>query len=194
VSRIASSFAVAVIPTEGRDLDSVVPAPESGNFTARCLVALGMTAISCFPDNRSDQISSSKTAKPMRTLQPEGWAAPKGFSNGIAAEGRFVFVAGQVGADPVTGAVAEGFVAQARQALENIAAVLKSGGAGPEHLTRLTWYVTDMDAYLGHLKPLGRAYREVIGEHFPVMALVGVTALVIPGAVVEIEATAVVPK
>jgi len=130
----------------------------------------------------------------MRTLQPPGWQAPKGFANGIAAEGRFLFVAGQVGADPVSGAMAEGFVPQARRALENIAAVLREGGAGPEHLTRLTWYVTDMQAYLGQLKPLGQAYREVIGEHYPAMALVGVTALVFPQALVEIEATAVVPS
>lgn len=129
----------------------------------------------------------------MRILQPSGWASPRGFSNGIATEGRFVFVAGQVGADPVTGEIAEGFVPQVGRALKNIAAVLAEGGAKPEHLVRLTWYVTDMPAYLSQLKPIGQTYRDVIGAHFPAMALVGVKELVFSDAMVEIEATAVVP-
>ena len=129
----------------------------------------------------------------MQILQPPGWAPPKGYSNGIAANGRFIFVAGQVGTDAQMQLVGPGFVEQAGQALRNIVAVLKQGGAGPEHLARLTWYVTDMRAYLTSLKELGRVYREVIGNHYPVMALVGVTALVFADAKVEIEATAVLP-
>jgi enamine deaminase RidA (YjgF/YER057c/UK114 family) len=129
----------------------------------------------------------------MQILQPSGWAPPRGFSNGIAAEGRLIFVAGQVGCDAAMNLVSGGFVEQARQALNNIVAVMREGGAAPRHLTRLTWYVTDVGEYLGNLKALGQAYREAIGEHYPAMALVGVNALVIPGAKVEIEATAVVP-
>jgi enamine deaminase RidA (YjgF/YER057c/UK114 family) len=129
----------------------------------------------------------------MQTLQPPGWEPPKGYSNGITADGRLVFVAGQVGTDARMQLVGTGFVEQAGQALKNIVAVLKEGGAGPEHLVRLTWYVTDMPAYLGSLRELGQVYREVIGNHYPAMALVGVTALVFADAKVEIEATAVVP-
>ena len=129
----------------------------------------------------------------MQILQPPGWEPPKGYSNGIVANGRFIFVAGQVGTDGQMRLVGPGFVDQAGQALRNIVAVLKQGGAGPEHLVRLTWYVTDMTAYLTSLKELGRVYREVIGNHYPVMALVGVTALVLADAKVEIEATAVLP-
>lgn len=129
----------------------------------------------------------------MKILQPSGWPPAKGFSNGVSAAGRMVFVAGQVGVDGQGRIVPGGFVEQARQALRNIAAVLKEDGAASEHLTRLTWYVTDMRAYLDQQKPLGLAYREVMGSHYPAMALVGVTALVFEQALVEIEATAVVP-
>lgn len=126
-----------------------------------------------------------------RVLQPPGWPAPKGYSNGMAATGTIVVTGGVVGWD-VEGRFPEGFVAQARQALESIVAILKEGGAEPQHLVRLTWYVTDMDAYLASQRDLGRAYREVIGAHFPAMALVQVVRLVEPAALVEIEATAVV--
>lgn len=129
----------------------------------------------------------------MEILQPPGWNSPKGYSNGIVADGRFVFVAGQVGTDAQMKLVSDGFVEQAEQALKNIVAVLNEAAARPEHLTRLTWYVTDMRAYLSNLKELGLVYRRVIGNHYPVMALVGVTALVFADAKVEIEATAVVP-
>lgn len=129
----------------------------------------------------------------MRVLQPSGWPQPKGYANGIMAEGRLVVTGGVVGWD-VSGRFADGFVAQLRQALENIVAILAEGGAGPEHLVRLTWYVVDMDEYVSNLKALGRAYRDVIVAHYPSMALVQVVRLVEPAARVEIEATAVVPR
>jgi enamine deaminase RidA (YjgF/YER057c/UK114 family) len=125
-------------------------------------------------------------------LQPSGWPAPKGYANGIKARGDLVFVGGMVGWD-ATGRFPTGFVAQARQALRNVAAVLAEGGAAPEHIVRLTWYVIDMDEYLKARAELGAAYREVMGNHFPAMALVGIGRLVEPQARLEIEATAVVP-
>jgi enamine deaminase RidA (YjgF/YER057c/UK114 family) len=125
-------------------------------------------------------------------LQPPGWPQPKGYANGIRARGEMIFVGGMTGRN-ASGRFPQGFVAQTRQALENIAAVLAEGGAGPEHVVRLTWYVLDMDEYLGVLKELGRAYREVMGANFPAMALVEVRRLVEPEARLEIEATAVVP-
>ncbi|HZP78170.1 MAG TPA: RidA family protein [Pseudolabrys sp.] len=124
-------------------------------------------------------------------LQPPGWARPKGYANGIRARGDMVFVGGMIGWDE-QGAFADGFVAQTRQALKNIAAVLAEGGAEPEHVVRMTWYVRDMDAYLGCQRELGAAYREIMGDHYPAMALVEVTRLVEPKALLEIEATAVV--
>ena len=127
-----------------------------------------------------------------QTLQPQGWPQPKGYANGIKARGEFVFVGGMVGWDEQE-RFPEGFVAQARQALANIVAVLAEGGAGPEHVVRLTWYVLDMDEYLAARKALGATYREVMGEHFPAMALVQVGRLFEPQARLEIEATAVVP-
>ncbi|WBL81423.1 RidA family protein [Bradyrhizobium xenonodulans] len=129
----------------------------------------------------------------LRVLQPSGWPQPKGYANGIMAEGRLVVTGGVVGWD-VAGQFADGFVAQVRQALENIVAILAEGGAAPEHLVRLTWYVVDMDEYVSNLKALGKAYRDVIGAHYPSMALVQVVRLVEPAARVEIEATAVVPR
>ena len=126
-------------------------------------------------------------------LQPEGWARPRGYANGIAAEGRTIFVAGQIGWNARGEFESDDFVAQTRQALANIVAVLAESGAKPEHLVRLTWYVTDKQEYVARLAEIGKAYREVIGRHFPTMALVQVTALVEDRAKVEIEATAVVP-
>jgi enamine deaminase RidA (YjgF/YER057c/UK114 family) len=125
-------------------------------------------------------------------LQPPGWPKPQGYANGIRARGEMVFVGGMVGWD-ASGRFPDGFVAQARQALENIVAVLAEGGAGPEHVVRLTWYVLDTDEYLAARKDLGRAYRDVMGMNFPAMALVEVRRLVEPAARLEIEATAVVP-
>lgn len=125
-------------------------------------------------------------------LQPPGWPAPRGYSNGVAGRGRVVLVGGQIGWDEA-GRLAEGFVAQTERALRNILAVLGEAGGGPEHIGRLTWYVTSMDEYRACLPELGRAYRSVMGRNFPAMALVGVVALAEPKARVEIEATAIVP-
>ncbi len=129
----------------------------------------------------------------MRVLQPEGWPRPRGYANGVSASGRSIFVAGQVGWDAQQRIVEGGMVAQTRQALENIVTILALDGARPEHVVRLTWYVTDRDAYLGAGLALGVAYRQVMGKHFPAMSAVEVKSLMEPGAVVEIEATAVVP-
>ena len=130
----------------------------------------------------------------MQILQPPGWARAKGFSNGIAAQGRLVFIAGQVGWDAQQRWQARDFAGQFRQALQNILAVLKEAGGAPEHLVRLTWYVIDRQEYLDSLKAVGAAYRELMGKHFPTMAVVQVSGLVEPEARLEIEATAVVPE
>jgi enamine deaminase RidA (YjgF/YER057c/UK114 family) len=125
--------------------------------------------------------------------EPEGWAPPKGFANAASATGRVVCVAGQVGWDPVTCEfTSTHFSDQVRQALENVVAALDAAGARPGDVTRLTWYITDRDAYLLERKAIGAHYREVIGRHFPAMSVVVVAALVEPDALVEIEATAVV--
>jgi enamine deaminase RidA (YjgF/YER057c/UK114 family) len=126
------------------------------------------------------------------TVLPAGWPAPKGYANGIKARGELVFVAGQVGWD-TEGRFVKGFVAQARKALENTADVLAAAGAGPEHMVRLTWYVTDVEEYRGSLAELGAVYREVMGRNYPTMTLLEVTSLAEPDALIEIEATAVVP-
>jgi enamine deaminase RidA (YjgF/YER057c/UK114 family) len=126
-------------------------------------------------------------------LQPPGWPRPKGFANGILARGEMVFVGGMVGQDK-DGSFAEGFVAQMKLALENIAAVLAQAGASPQHVVRLTWYVRNMDEYLADLSALGEAYRAVMGRNFPAMAVVEVNRLVEPLARLEIEATAVLPR
>ncbi|MGQ0683653.1 RidA family protein [Bradyrhizobium sp.] len=126
-------------------------------------------------------------------LQPSGWPMPKGYANGMAADGRIVVTGGVIGWDEKE-RLADGFVAQVRQTLANIKAILAAGGARPEHLVRLTWYVVDIEEYLANLKTLGQVYREVFGAHYPAMALVQVVRLVEKGARVEIEATAVVPR
>ncbi len=126
-------------------------------------------------------------------IQPEGWPQPKGYSNGVTAEGRHVWIAGQVGWDPTTEEfTSDDFVEQTRQTLANVVAVLRAAGAAPHHLTRLTWYVTDRKRYLASRAEIGRVYREVIGRHYPAMTLVVVSALLEDRAVVEIEGTAVV--
>ncbi len=129
----------------------------------------------------------------MHFLQPPGWKPPKGYSNGVAARGVFIFVAGQIGWDAGQRLVSDDLVEQTEQALKNVAAVLAEGGARPEHVVRLTWYVVDKRAYLAATKEIGRAYRNVFGTHFPPMTLVEVAGLLEDGALVEIEATAVVP-
>jgi enamine deaminase RidA (YjgF/YER057c/UK114 family) len=126
-------------------------------------------------------------------LQPSGWPAPKGYANGMAADGRLVMTGGVIGWDS-QGHLPAGFVAQVRQTLSNISAILAEGGARPEHLVRLTWYVVDMEDYLANLKTLGQVYRDIFGAHYPAMALVQVVRLVEKTARVEIEATAVVPR
>ena len=128
-----------------------------------------------------------------KILQPPGWPRPRGYSNGISARGRQVHVAGQIGWTERGALAGADFVTQARQALLNIVAVLAEDGARPEHIVRLTWFVTNRQAYLDASKPLGEVYREVIGAHFPAMSAFEVSALIEAGAVVEIEATAVVP-
>ncbi len=129
----------------------------------------------------------------MQTLQPPGWPRPKGYANGIAAEGRLVFVAGQVGWDQDANFPSDDFVAQAGQALSNIVAVLAEADAGPEHIVRMTWYLADRQEYLARAQELGQLYRDIIGKHFPVMTAIEVSGFVEEGAKVEIEATAVVP-
>ncbi|WP_442578762.1 RidA family protein [Mesorhizobium sp. ASY16-5R] len=126
-------------------------------------------------------------------LQPEGWAKPVGYANGVSARGRQVFVAGQVGWNGQCQWETDDFAGQVRQTLENVVAVLKEAGAGPEHITTMTWYFTDKAEYLGNLKGIGQAYREVIGRNFPAMAAVQVVALVEDRAKIEIQAIAVVP-
>src|SRR5919106_5885010 len=120
-----------------------------------------------------------KSRTPHTLLQPPGWPRPRGYANGIKARGETVFVGGMVGWDAKE-KFPNGFVAQTRQALENVAAVLREGGALPEHIVRMTWYVRDMDEYLAARAQLGEAYRAVMGEHFPAMALVEVNRLVEP--------------
>jgi enamine deaminase RidA (YjgF/YER057c/UK114 family) len=138
----------------------------------------------------------SKTApmtQPHELLHPHGWKRPKGFANGIAAQGRVVFLSGQVGWNAEQQFDSDDFVAQARQALANIMALVGEAGGRPEHVTRLTWFVLDKKEYLSRLSELGQAYRSVMGTHFPAMTLVQIAALVEDRAKVEIEATAVVP-
>jgi enamine deaminase RidA (YjgF/YER057c/UK114 family) len=129
-----------------------------------------------------------------QTLQPPGWKPASGYANGIAASGRMVFTGGMVGWNAAGEFESDDFVAQAGQALRNVVAVLAEAGARPEHLVRLTWYVTDRGEYLAALRALGAVYKAVIGRHYPAMALVQVVALVEERAKVEIEATAVVPQ
>jgi enamine deaminase RidA (YjgF/YER057c/UK114 family) len=129
----------------------------------------------------------------LESLQPPGWPPPKGYANGMVGRGRTVLVGGQIGWD-AEGRFAAGFIGQVEQALRNVLAVLAEAGGGPEHVGRLTWYVTDMAAYRDSLRALGPAYRAVMGRHFPAMTLVQVVALVEPEARVEIEATALIPE
>jgi len=131
---------------------------------------------------------------PHQLLHPRHWKRAKGYANGIAAEGRIVFVAGQVGWNADQKFESQDFVAQTRQALQNIVAVVREAGGAPEHITRLTWFVTDKKEYLSRLTEIGEVYRSVMGTHFPAMTMVQVVALVEDGAKVEIEASAVMPR
>lgn len=128
-----------------------------------------------------------------QVLQPEGWAPPRGYANGIAARGTQVFVGGQIGWNAAQQFESDDFIDQCRQTLRNVLAVLREAGAGPEHMARMTWYVVSRDEYNSRLKELGTVYREVIGKHFPAMTCVQVAALMEASARVEIEVTAVVP-
>ena len=126
-------------------------------------------------------------------LQPEGWVTPKGYANGVAARGTMVFTGGQIGWNAQQQFESDDFIAQTKQTLLTVRAVLEAGGAGPEHLVRLTWYVTDRNEYNSRLKELGAVYREVLGKNFPAMACVQVAGLMEERAKIEIEATAVIP-
>jgi enamine deaminase RidA (YjgF/YER057c/UK114 family) len=130
----------------------------------------------------------------MEFLQPEGWPRPRGYSNGIDCSGRMVFVSGMVGWDAEGVFHTDDFAGQVRQALANIVAVLAEGGAKPEHIVRMTWYVLDKKEYVAAYPEIGAAYRELIGRHFPTMSAVQVAGLVEDRARVEIEVTAVVPE
>ncbi|MCG2645227.1 MULTISPECIES: RidA family protein [Bradyrhizobium] len=136
--------------------------------------------------------AEDNTSRGAQVLQPSGWPMPKGYANGMAAEGRIVVTGGVIGWDAQE-RLADGFVAQVRQTLSNIAEILAEAGARPEHLVRLTWYVVDMEEYLANLKELGKTYRAIFGAHYPAMALVQVVRLVEKAARVEIEATAIIP-
>lgn len=130
---------------------------------------------------------------PHMFLQPDGWVPAKGYANGLLAEGRMVFTGGLIGWNAQQEWVHLDMLGQFRQTLENIVAVLEQAGAKPEHLVRLTWYITNKEEYLDNLRAFGGAYREVIGRHFPAMAVVQVVALMEDAAKIEIEATAVIP-
>ena len=127
-------------------------------------------------------------------LQPEGWARPIGYANGVAAQGRLIFVGGQIGWNGQCQFETDEFVGQVRQTLENVVAVVRAAGAEPHHITSMTWYFTDKREYLDNLKGIGQAYRDVIGKHFPAMAAVQVVALVEDRAKIEIQAHAVIPE
>jgi enamine deaminase RidA (YjgF/YER057c/UK114 family) len=129
----------------------------------------------------------------IKHLQPPGWLAPKGYANGIAARGTTIYVGGQIGWNEQQQFETDDFILQCGQALRNIAAVLREGGAGPEHMVRMTWYVIDRDEYSRRLAELGPVYRDVMGRNFPAMTCVQVAALVEQRAKIEIEVTAVLP-
>jgi enamine deaminase RidA (YjgF/YER057c/UK114 family) len=136
--------------------------------------------------NKADAIS---------LLHPDGWTAPSGYAHGIAATGRIVFAAGQIGWDPATNQFeSDDFAVQVAQALRNVVDVLRAGGAEPGHIVRMTWFITDKPAYLSARREIGWAYRDIIGRHFPTMSVVVVNALIEDRAKVEIEVTAVVPQ
>ena len=134
------------------------------------------------------------TLKGFEILQPQGWPRPKGYSNGISTQGRQIYISGQIGWDAGGRFTSKQLAGQVKQALENIVAVLAEAGGKPEHIVRLTWYVTSRDEYHTELRDIGAAYRAVLGKHFPVMSVVQVVALMEAEAKVEIEATAVLPQ
>jgi enamine deaminase RidA (YjgF/YER057c/UK114 family) len=130
----------------------------------------------------------------LEVIQPEGWLAPRGYSNGISATGRVISIAGQIGWNPVTCQIeTANFVAQVAQALRNVVAILARAGAKPDHLVRMTWFITDRGEYMSTRGAIGDVYREIIGRHYPAMSVVVVHGLIEPDADIEIEATAIVP-
>lgn len=137
---------------------------------------------------------SEPIVSPHTILQPAGWAAPKGYANGIAAEGRLVFVGGQIGWTGQCRFETDDLVAQVRQTLQNVVSVLAEAGARPEHVVSMTWYLVDKKDYLASSREIGRAYREIMGRHFPAMAAVEVATLIEDRAKVEIQAMAVIPR
>lgn len=130
----------------------------------------------------------------MKTIQPPGWAPARGYANGVAARGLQIFVGGQIGWNAQQQFESDDFIAQTHQALRNVASVLRAAGAGPEHMVRMTWYITDRDEYNRRLRELGVVYRDVMGKNFPAMTCVQVAALMEKRAQVEIEVTAVIPE
>lgn len=130
----------------------------------------------------------------MTQINPEGWPRPSGYSNGVVAKGRFLAISGQIGWDEKLQLVSNDFLDQACQALSNVVDIVVAAGGKPEHLVRLTWYITDKLEYRARLRDLGACYKRIVGEHYPAMALVQVAALLEEGAKVEIEATAVLPE
>lgn len=141
----------------------------------------------------ANQTTTQATKSPHRILQPEGWAKPIGYSNGIEARGRVVYVGGQVGWNSQYKFESHDLPGQVRQTLQNVLAVLAEAGAGPEHITTMNWYVLDRKAYAASLKEIGAAYRETMGRNFPCMAVVEVSGLIEDEALIEIQATAVIP-
>ena len=129
----------------------------------------------------------------MQIVQPQGWAAPKGYANGVVATGRQLFIAGQIGWNAQGRFDTDDFVAQVEQTLKNVVEVLQAAGGWPEHIVRLNWYITDKAEYVENQRAIGEAYRRVIGRNFPAMTLLVVAGLLEPRAKVEIEATAVLP-
>jgi enamine deaminase RidA (YjgF/YER057c/UK114 family) len=138
----------------------------------------------------TETLDAAMDQKSLRTLQPADWPAPKGYAHGMMGSGTFVVLAGQIGWSP-EGVFADGFSPQVAQALRNILIILSDAGATPNHIARMTWYVTDMQAYRESAKELGKVWRELMGRHYPAMAVVGVTELVEREALVEIEVTAI---
>ena len=130
----------------------------------------------------------------MQVLQPSGWPRPKGYSNGLVASGKMVFLAGLIGWNEEERIETDDFAGQARQVFQNIVSVLKEAGAGPEHIVRMTWFVSDKKEYLASLKGIGAAYREIIGRHYPAMSVIEVSGFIEEGAKLEVEATAVIPE
>ena len=141
------------------------------------------------------ELIATELAQTPEIVQPDGWAQPRGYSNGAVATGRFVTVAGQIGWNPLSCMFdSDDFAAQTRQALHNVVDVLLAANARPQDLVRLTWYITDRDEYLAARKQIGAAYREIVGDHYPPMSVIFVSSLLEENAKIEIEATAVIPE